>query len=245
MDETSRVGGRRRPATVKSPPPAERNQSSIGKGSNWSLRWRRPGEPSSTKTRGKAHPRGGPGPGAELVLLGHPHVAAAIIAGGGSPSGQLYRPAPRADAPTRAMPAGQATCGYATALYYWRHPGKRVAHTAHLFAFPVWTFAVLAWPRSGPRTLGRYWGWDPARPWAFITCVVRRLPARTVHRRVAGQEGRVARLGRVRRVLVQLRRRQSVHHGPAFGACSRTGRRRCATAMPQHVALQRSYPRHR
>jgi cytochrome c-type biogenesis protein CcsB len=45
------------------------------------------------------------------------------------------------------------------------------AYRVHAFAFPLWTFAVVAgaiWARSA---WGRYWGWDPKETWAFITWV--------------------------------------------------------------------------
>lgn len=48
----------------------------------------------------------------------------------------------------------------------------RVAHFAHLFAFPVWTFAVLAGAVWAENALGRYWGWDPKETWAFVTWVL-------------------------------------------------------------------------
>lgn len=48
---------------------------------------------------------------------------------------------------------------------------ERVAHTAHMFAFPVWTFAVIAGAIWAENSWGRYWGWDPKETWAFITWV--------------------------------------------------------------------------
>ncbi|WP_286968240.1 MULTISPECIES: c-type cytochrome biogenesis protein CcsB [Arsenicicoccus] len=100
------------------------------------------------------------------------HVAAAIIAGGvftvGAAATALYLLRRRADARSA---SGQATRGYAGRL-----PGaaalERVAHTAHLFAFPVWTFAVLAGAIWAEDSWGRYWGWDPKETWAFITWVL-------------------------------------------------------------------------
>jgi len=40
------------------------------------------------------------------------------------------------------------------------------------FAFPVWTFAVVAGAIWAESAWGRYWGWDPKETWAFITWVV-------------------------------------------------------------------------
>ncbi|NCT89494.1 c-type cytochrome biogenesis protein CcsB [Cellulomonas sp. APG4] len=118
------------------------------------------------------------------------HVAAAIIAGGvftvGAAATGLYLLRRRADARD---PGGQATRGYAGRL-----PAattlERVAHTAHLFAFPVWTFAVLAGAIWAEDSWGRYWGWDPKETWAFITWV---LYAAYLHAQsTAGWRGRKA-----------------------------------------------------
>jgi len=40
------------------------------------------------------------------------------------------------------------------------------------FAFPIWTFAVMAGAVWAHEAWGRYWGWDPKETWAFITWVV-------------------------------------------------------------------------
>ena len=48
----------------------------------------------------------------------------------------------------------------------------QVAHAAHMFAFPVWTFAVIAGAIWAENSWGRYWGWDPKETWAFITWVL-------------------------------------------------------------------------
>ncbi len=40
------------------------------------------------------------------------------------------------------------------------------------FAFPLWTFAVVAGAIWAENAWGRYWGWDPKETWAFITWVV-------------------------------------------------------------------------
>ena len=39
------------------------------------------------------------------------------------------------------------------------------------FAFPLWTFAVVAGAIWAENAWGRYWGWDPKETWAFITWV--------------------------------------------------------------------------
>jgi cytochrome c-type biogenesis protein CcsB len=48
----------------------------------------------------------------------------------------------------------------------------RLAYRTIAFAFPVWTFAVIAGAIWAERAWGRYWGWDPKEVWAFITWVV-------------------------------------------------------------------------
>ncbi|WP_219472073.1 c-type cytochrome biogenesis protein CcsB [Nonomuraea rhizosphaerae] len=67
---------------------------------------------------------------------------------------------------------------------------ERVAHRAIVFAFPVWTFAVIAGALWADKAWGRYWGWDPKEIWAFITWVAY---AAYLHARVtAGWRGRAA-----------------------------------------------------
>lgn len=48
----------------------------------------------------------------------------------------------------------------------------RYAFRTITFAFPIWTFAVLAGAVWAHEAWGRYWGWDPKETWAFITWVV-------------------------------------------------------------------------
>ncbi len=48
----------------------------------------------------------------------------------------------------------------------------RLAYRTLAFAFPVWTFAVIAGAIWAQEAWGRYWGWDPKETWAFITWVV-------------------------------------------------------------------------
>ncbi|MBF8187095.1 c-type cytochrome biogenesis protein CcsB [Nonomuraea sp. K274] len=86
------------------------------------------------------------------------HVTAAILASGlmtlAGVSGVLYLM--RGDGVSR-LPA--------------RADLERVAHRAIVFAFPVWTFAVIAGALWADRAWGRYWGWDPKEVWSFITWV--------------------------------------------------------------------------
>ena len=48
----------------------------------------------------------------------------------------------------------------------------RLAYRITAFAFPVWTFAVIAGAIWAEAAWGRYWGWDPKETWSFITWVV-------------------------------------------------------------------------
>ncbi len=49
---------------------------------------------------------------------------------------------------------------------------ERAAYRMHAFAFPIWTFAVIAGAIWAENAWGRYWGWDPKETWAFITWLV-------------------------------------------------------------------------
>ncbi|MEX1046318.1 MAG: c-type cytochrome biogenesis protein CcsB [Actinomycetota bacterium] len=66
----------------------------------------------------------------------------------------------------------------------------RLAYRTIAFAFPIWTFAVIAGAIWAERAWGRYWGWDPKETWSFITWVVF---AGYLHARAtAGWKGRKA-----------------------------------------------------
>ena len=113
------------------------------------------------------------------------HVAAAIISGGvftvGAAATVLHLLRGRADRRGGGRYAGQLPP--AAVL-------DKVAHSAHLFAFPLWTFAVIAGAIWAEESWGRYWGWDPKETWAFITWV---LYAAHLHAQAtAGWSGRKA-----------------------------------------------------
>lgn len=100
------------------------------------------------------------------------HVSAAIIATGaflvaGSTT-VTYLVAHRTEA-RRAM--GEAVAGVAAKL-----PDSelldRVAHRLIVFAFPLWTFAIIAGAVWADDAWGRFWGWDPKEVWSFITWIV-------------------------------------------------------------------------
>ena len=48
----------------------------------------------------------------------------------------------------------------------------RLSYLTILFAFPVWTFGIMAGAIWADQAWGRYWGWDPKETWSFITWVV-------------------------------------------------------------------------
>jgi cytochrome c-type biogenesis protein CcsB len=48
----------------------------------------------------------------------------------------------------------------------------RVSYAVVAFAFPVWTFAIIAGAIWAEAAWGRYWGWDPKETWSFITWVL-------------------------------------------------------------------------
>ncbi|MGC4886263.1 c-type cytochrome biogenesis protein CcsB [Micromonospora sp. DT227] len=49
---------------------------------------------------------------------------------------------------------------------------ERLTFTTHAFAFPIFTFAVIAGAIWAEAAWGRAWGWDPKETWAFISWVV-------------------------------------------------------------------------
>jgi cytochrome c-type biogenesis protein CcsB len=48
----------------------------------------------------------------------------------------------------------------------------RLSHRVIMFAFPIWTFAIIAGAIWADQAWGRYWGWDPKEIWSFVTWVV-------------------------------------------------------------------------
>src|SRR5262245_7432758 len=120
------------------------------------------------------------------------HVTAMIIAVGmfifGAVVTVLYLLSARHN---RRVEAGQEA---ASAGIMARLPGAaaldRLAYRAILFAFPAWTFAVIAGAIWADHAWGRYWGWDPKETWSFITWLVY---ASFLHARAtAGWRGRRA-----------------------------------------------------
>ena len=120
------------------------------------------------------------------------HVTAMIIAIGtyvfGAVVTVLYLVVDRHE---RRVAAGQTS---SAAGIMERLPGSdvldKLAYRAILFAFPAWTFAVIAGAIWADHAWGRYWGWDPKETWSFITWLVY---AAFLHARAtAGWRGRRA-----------------------------------------------------
>jgi cytochrome c-type biogenesis protein CcsB len=86
-------------------------------------------------------------------------------------------PGPRADAnePPHFEPGADEPVGAAAPAKGWLPPAAvldRLAYRTFAFAFPIWTFAVIAGAVWAQQAWGRYWGWDPKETWAFITWVI-------------------------------------------------------------------------
>jgi len=48
----------------------------------------------------------------------------------------------------------------------------RLSYRTVAFAFPIWTFAVIAGAIWAESAWGRFWGWDPKETWALIAWLV-------------------------------------------------------------------------
>jgi cytochrome c-type biogenesis protein CcsB len=66
----------------------------------------------------------------------------------------------------------------------------RLAYRIVSFAFPVWTFAIIAGAIWAEQAWSRYWGWDPKETWSFITWLA--YAAYLHARATAGWRGRRA-----------------------------------------------------
>jgi cytochrome c-type biogenesis protein CcsB len=120
------------------------------------------------------------------------HVTAMIIAIGmyifGAVVTVLYLMAARHE---RKVAAGEES-GLAGIMAQLPSAAKldQLSYRAILFAFPAWTFAVIAGAIWADHAWGRYWGWDPKETWSFITWLVY---AAFLHARAtAGWRGRRA-----------------------------------------------------
>jgi cytochrome c-type biogenesis protein CcsB len=112
------------------------------------------------------------------------HVTAMTLAIGGfivaAVLNVLYLLADRHARRSATATSGTATSGTATESGFGailrRLPGAdaldRLSYRTVIFAFPIWTFGVIAGAIWADEAWGRYWGWDPKETWAFITWVV-------------------------------------------------------------------------
>ncbi|QFG27271.1 c-type cytochrome biogenesis protein CcsB [Actinomadura sp. WMMB 499] len=66
----------------------------------------------------------------------------------------------------------------------------RLANGVTMFAFPIWTAAIIMGAIWADEAWGRYWGWDPKEIWSFITWVI--YAAYLHARATAGWKGRKA-----------------------------------------------------
>jgi cytochrome c-type biogenesis protein CcsB len=101
------------------------------------------------------------------------HVTAMIIAMGmfifGAVVTVLYLLVSRHE---RRVAEGKVSGGGVLALVPSSDLLDRLSYRSILFAFPAWTFAVIAGAIWADHAWGRYWGWDPKETWSFIVWVV-------------------------------------------------------------------------
>jgi cytochrome c-type biogenesis protein CcsB len=89
---------------------------------------------------------------------------ALVSAGAGGERPEDYAEAdPDSAAPPEATPRGRLP---AAAVL------DRIAYRTIAFAFPIWTFAVIAGAIWAEEAWGRYWGWDPKEVWSFVTWAI-------------------------------------------------------------------------
>ena len=66
----------------------------------------------------------------------------------------------------------------------------RLSMRVTMFAFPIWTAAIIMGAIWADEAWGRYWGWDPKEVWSFITWII--YAAYLHARATAGWKGRKA-----------------------------------------------------
>ena len=92
-------------------------------------------------------------------------------------------------APVAALLAGSVAALLGASAWYavpYLPPAARLDNLAYrviAFAFPIWTFAVIAGAIWAEEAWGRYWGWDPKETGSFFTWVLYAsyLHARSTH----------------------------------------------------------------
>ncbi|MWK35798.1 c-type cytochrome biogenesis protein CcsB [Actinomadura sp. J1-007] len=124
------------------------------------------------------------------------HVTAAIIATGSftvaGASTILYVLKARQEAKIAA--AGGPAPSEDDAGFLARVPSSealdRLALRVTMFAFPIWTAAIIMGAIWADEAWGRYWGWDPKEIWSFVTWII--YAAYLHARATAGWKGRKA-----------------------------------------------------
>ncbi|MBO2451463.1 c-type cytochrome biogenesis protein CcsB [Actinomadura barringtoniae] len=66
----------------------------------------------------------------------------------------------------------------------------KLALRVTMFAFPIWTAAIIMGAIWADEAWGRYWGWDPKEIWSFVTWII--YAAYLHARATAGWKGRKA-----------------------------------------------------
>ncbi len=94
----------------------------------------------------------------------HARDPAPIMGGSGDPD-ELPFLRPGADEPAAVATSRRGLLPSAGVL-------DGLAYRTIAFAFPIWTFAVIAGAVWAQEAWGRYWGWDPKETWSFITWVI-------------------------------------------------------------------------
>jgi cytochrome c-type biogenesis protein CcsB len=90
----------------------------------------------------------------------------ALVAAGAGDRPDDYAPAEEPDeTPSSIHPVTRSRLPDAATL-------DRFAYRTIVFAFPIWTLAVIFGAIWAEEAWGRYWGWDPKEVWAFVTWVV-------------------------------------------------------------------------
>lgn len=101
------------------------------------------------------------------------HIIAAVIAAAGfnvaGVASALYLV--RSYAEERAIRAGEDLTGYVARIPECKKLDT-FAHRMTAFAFPIWTFTIVAGAIWAQYAWGRFWNWDPKETWSFITWVV-------------------------------------------------------------------------
>ncbi|MFI0405461.1 c-type cytochrome biogenesis protein CcsB [Actinomadura sp. 3N508] len=119
------------------------------------------------------------------------HVSAAIIATGAftvaGAATILYFLKSREEARAGDRPKGR---GGALAHVPSAESLDRLAMRVTMFAFPIWTAAIIMGAIWADQAWGRYWGWDPKEIWSFVTWII--YAAYLHARATAGWKGRKA-----------------------------------------------------